>query len=385
MQHSWDLEIMNGAISVAIDMAIIWANTMLFGFLALKLGAEYFRYSVSTIQGNNYNVVFDFNEVVRVLLLVILLSVYKPLTVGVTATFREIQKQTNMSETFGDGYARGVGKFYQGVVESSDKEKFMRFQKMKERYSENGENHKAVLTDYIVAVEGQRMFGNAANQNLSIDNVPEGFGSNSTRDAIAASGAGGFVWTYDIIKQIIVWLAGIFAYVIKIVVTMGVKGAFMIGLVFGPLAIAMSIFFKQLLVKYLDRMLNLGFTIVTINILDSLFGMFSEKFSMADTSMYETIAFSLLIVAGYFSVFKITSWFIGATGMNSLINTAIGKAAAGAALVATGVSMAAGGAAGGGGVGGGASAGGGSAGGAKAAGASGSVVGGAVNSVKQED
>jgi hypothetical protein len=112
--------------------------------------------------------------------------------------------------------------------------------------------------------------------------------------------------------------------------------------VFGPIVLAFGIIFKDKPIQYLNQMLTLGLVFTTLNILDMLMASFMIS-SFASPSVGQAVAFDLAMIGCYLSAFKLTSMFVGATGLNSIMGRGMGVAAGGAAAVMGGVAMAAGG------------------------------------------
>lgn len=335
----WDVPTMNSAVKEGMNWTVLIGGFLASSFIAVKFGWEYFKYSLGAAQGNDVKVTWDWQEIVRVLFIMLLLGSYVPLATGVTDALRGINSITNTSSSM-HGELRDVADKY--FMESVGAEKMETVRKLNALKNEDNDPQKRKIIDNFVDREYGVMNGTVNGGDIGekpgIDGAVEDMtGENGSSGYISQLLASGFNSLTYLLSSIVKWIIGTF-----------IKMVFQIGLVFGPIVLAFGIFFRDKPMNYMNQMLTLGFVFTTLNILDMLFWNF-VKHTFNDPSVSASIAFNLAMIGAYLSAFKITNMFVGISGINSIMGRGLGVAATGAAAVLGGIGMAAGGGASGGG------------------------------------
>ena len=323
----WDTPSMDAAVSQALRWTTMIGLFLASMFWALKLGYEYFKYSLGALQGNNVNVMWDWQEMSRVFLIITMIGMYTPMATGFTSAISQINSITQTDSSINNKLKEAANKYY-----------------VKSKMASGSEKNKKLLHELEVAKSKGHDFKAKAIQNL-LDrrNDPKEYASNGTVDGGTATQEqqDNAQWGSILSLNISDWFAEAFCEFTRIVAagikwTVGIfiKLVFKIGLVFGPIVLAFGILFRDKPIQYINQMLTLGFVFTTFNLLDIMFMYFLSEYVVSDVSPTESIAVNLAMIGAYLSAFKITGWFIGQSGMNSLMNKAVGF---GGAMVATAV------------------------------------------------
>lgn len=313
----WDVPTMNSAVSQAMNWTVVIGAFLATSFISVKFAWEYFKYSLGSAQGNDVSVVWDWQEIVRVVFILILLGSYKPLSEGVIGGLRSINEITQKDTSMNDQLTAAANKHYIASMEGkkNDLEKILVQKYNAEGDQKKKEAIKKLIDNYVAGTADGTVDGGDANVvsqfNEGVENMT---GENGGGNFISMGISMAFNGLTYLLSSIIKWVVGTF-----------IKMIFQIGIVFGPIVLAFGIFFRDKPIQYMNQMLAIGFVFTTLNILDMLFMNFVMH-SFADPSGKEAIAFNLAMIGAYLSAFKITQMFIGVTGLNSLMGRGLGVA-----------------------------------------------------------
>lgn len=316
---SFDVDVMNPAIKQAINRLSIVSIALLTSFIGLKLGYEYFKKSVDTLGGDDMSKVWDWHEIVRVILLTILIGVYTPLAQGIVTAIRGVNEMTAMSPKAQEDYKRMSDYYY-----NSKKDYLLKSEEEKIKAASNDKytQMKSSFMTKMAVDEVNKTNGDWDGESGSGQSVEESNEEFWDEAGILSFLTRGF-------SEFTSWLAG----GIKGVVGVFSKIIFSFGLVIGPLAIAFSVLWKEKLLHYFTSMLTLGFVFTTMNVLQ----MVSERYMLEvakSGEFFNGLAVDLAVIACYLSAFKLTNLFVGKAGLGGVASRAI---AVGAGAVAAGV------------------------------------------------
>lgn len=333
MAEFWDLPTMNNVVSSALSWTTTVGAFLVLTFMVLKFALEYFKYSLSTINGNNPGTLWDWNEVFRVLILLLLLGAYVTLAEGFTGAIKSINEITQKSSEMNGKLGKLADDFYVKSMAAAHNEDYQKLMAYKAKLVEQGSagNEKTIeAIDMVASNMAYKEYGDATNSTGqghldAMYNEDGDFQNPDESWGLAAS-----------LRRLLLWIVMLISWVIKIAIGTGIKIIFSIGIVLGPIVIAFSLFSKDKLPHYLNMMLTLGFAFTTINILDMLVAYYLDyTVTTTDTWSYsQTFTFALVMIGCYFMVYKITSWFVGTVGMGGIM---AGGAMKLAALAAGGV------------------------------------------------
>lgn len=326
----WDMPTMNFAVTSALAWTTTIAAFLVATFIGLKLGIEYFKYKMSTINGNEVGVVWDWMEIMRVMLLLLLIGAYYPLADGITSGIKSINEITHKSSDMNQNLTKIANDHYVRSIALANSFLYQNMEGYRKTAEENGHKESVDVIKALQSHVAYSQFGKNA------DGTPTGDPAAVIDDNGMAvqKVEGGTMEDYNWVKKMCVGILSFFAFIIKVVMGMFLKIVFMVGVVFGPIVLALSIFFKDKLMSFFNSMLTIGFAFTTLNILDMIVLYFEAHYMSPTSSVYESAAFSLIMIGCYFNVFKITSWFIGSVGMNSIMSSGMGKIAAVGAVAA---------------------------------------------------
>lgn len=323
----WDTPSMDVAVSQALRWTTMIGIFLASMFWALKLGYEYFKYSLGALQGNNVSVMWDWQEMSRVFLIITMIGMYTPLATGFTSAISQINSITQTDSSINDKLQKAANNYY-----------------VKSKQATGNEKTKKLEHELQVAKsKGHEFKANAIQKLLDRRKDPKEYANNGTVDGGSSTKEQqeNAQWSSILSLDIGSWFTQAFCEFTRIVAagikwTVGIfiKLVFKIGLVFGPIVLAFGILFRDKPIQFLNQMLTLGFVFTTFNLLDIMFLYFMSEYAVSDYSATESIAVNLAMIGAYLSAFKITGWFIGQSGMNSIMNKAIGF---GGAMVATAV------------------------------------------------
>jgi len=338
-------------------------------FLAIKVRLEYFKYSMGALQGNDARTLLDWNEIVRIIFLMIIIMNFKTVGTGFLTAIRGINSYTQKG---GENYESVKKKWkdaYEAKVVAIVETKFSELDKAaKNIEGDSNLSSEAKKKKLDIIAYKKKKYLDQANKdgNTVSENSDKGV---DMEDIQKAREEASVFNISSAISGAFMGLTLTIAFISKLIIGGFAVTIFYLGLLYGPIALAFGILNKQLPINYVGMLLNWGLVFTTLNLLDLLLNAYlMVNFVNPDKS--ESLAFMLTMIAAYFSAFKITQWFMGFSGMNTIMNK--GVAVAGA-MVATAAAAVVGGAALAGG-----------AGGAGSTGATGSAgksarVGGAVN------
>jgi hypothetical protein len=319
-----------------VEQAMNWTSLigvfLVSTFMSMKLGWEYFKMST---QGSESN--WDWSEYGRVLVLLIMITFFKPLATSITGSLKGLNEITQ-SGSKNNQKLRDVANDYN--VKRINVEHDEKVKKLNARTNSENDPIKRMQIEMFATKESA---GKLARVEGMADLATEGKESQieeGLQNVNGENGGDSIFWLSitSLLNLITHFLAGI----VKWTIGTFVKVVFQVGIVFGPIVLAFGIIFKDKPIQYLNQMLTLGLVFTTLNILDMLMASFMIS-SFASPSVGQAVAFDLAMIGCYLSAFKLTSMFVGATGLNSIMGRGMGVAAGGAAAVMGGVAMAAGG------------------------------------------
>ncbi len=330
---TWDTPTFDSVVSQALGWTSIIGVFLSSSFLALKLGYEYFKYSLGAAQGNDVNVVWDWQEVVRVFVIITLIGCYTPLSKGVTSAISEINSITQPNSTMNDKLKASANLWYVKNHHAVEYELIQKLRANKKDAQLAGNTEKVQVLDAELKRLGGEVY---ANTNGDPD------GDVSTK----AEKEEGEFWSMlnpaKVFENALIGLTAILADAIKIIMGMFVKIIFKVGIILGPLVLAFSIFHKEKAIGFFNKMVSLGLVFTTLNILDLIFLHFYDAYVTTDVSVGESLAINLSMIGCYLSAFKLTSMFMGEAGLGSVMGRGMGAATAVAGAVAMGIGKAAG-------------------------------------------
>lgn len=320
---SWDMPTLN----VITEKGLQWTTTigvfLVTSFFGLKLGIEYFRYSLSTLQGNEVSVMWDWNEILRAIFIVILIGGYYPLAEGVSGAIRSINAITEKDSSINQELQANANMYFVHRKALTESPEYAKLHEAREFFKSKGESEVVEGLNKELNKMAVDLYSGEADGTITGSEVSEEQILQNTAD----------IGMFDFKKHFeaaLMGFANLVSDLIKLVMGWFLKFVFMIGIVFGPIALAFGIFFKDKPIQFFNLMLTLGFSFTTLNILDMLM-LYFQREHVIGSGVAETFAFALIQIGCYFSVFKMTSWFIGTVGMNSIMSAGMGKVAGAAA------------------------------------------------------
>lgn len=311
----WDVLSLDGVVNNTITWTGMIGAFLASSFMCLKLAYEYWRYSLGSLQGNSTNYIWDWNEVVRVLLLVAIIGMYKPIAVAITGGISYINSITERDSGVRDKLEFAANKWYYNSVNAENADRRKMLSALKNQYRKSGNQiMEKVVSNEIATVDNEafdHMNGTPEGSDVAHSEVRENM-IDAASDPYSAEGMSlgltlGFSGLALLISSCIKWAVGTFYGVL-----------FKVALCFGPIVLAFGIFFRDKPINYFNYVMNLGFTFTTINIIDMILMQFMHD-SFNNPSVKESIAFNMAIIGCYWSVGKITKWFIGETGINGIM------------------------------------------------------------------
>lgn len=331
MGVDWSTPTINSVVSQALNWTIVIAGFLVSTFMAVKFAWEYFKMST---QGADLN--WDWNELLRVMFLLLIIGSYAPLAIGVTEAFRSINHITQVNSDMNNELRNEANKYYIKRVKVEGNEKLQKINTLIE--NETDSKRRAVMIDFknkhlmktsenFAKADGTPLGAETSDIEVMKENAENLSGMNGLGDM----GSGMIVSMFNSLTHFL-------AVIVKWIIGTFVKVIFQIGIVLGPIVLAFGVFFREKPVQYMNQMLTLGLVFTTLNILDMLMLSFA-KHAMVNPSVGEAVAFDLAMIGAYLSAFKLTNLFVGATGINSLMGRGLGVAAGGAAAVIGGVAM----------------------------------------------
>lgn len=351
LNEFWTTPSMDQVVMAGLQWSTMIGFFLASSFLALKLGWEYFKYSLSSLQGNNVDVLWDWQEISRVFVLIILIGSYTPIASGVVKAIREINEITQPGSEMNEKLKKIANLHYVRSKHPKEYEYLMSLKRQKEAAQQSGDSQTAQ------ALKSQE---DRARTDLYADAKTNGTGDGGlhTKTEVEEGEDSNIFNPAAAIENAIIGLTSVLANISKWIIAIFTKMIFKIGIVLGPIVLAFGIFWKEKPVNFLNQMLVLGFVFTTLNILDMCFMYYMQEFVTDGTSFGETIAVNLGMIGCYLSAVKLTSMFVGSVGLNSIMN----KGMSGAGMMLGGVvggaamasKMASGGNKGGGGSSGGA-------------------------------
>jgi len=332
----WQVTSMDGIVQQALSWTTMIGAFLTSSFIALKFYYEYARYSVGAIQGNDVSIPWDWNEVVRVIFLCLVLSMYKPIASSFTESISYINSSTAPSTDINAKLRKAANKWYISSQQASVNEDVKMYKAQKKEYDASGNVLMSMVTDQLIQRSKiEPVFGTdgtpdgGSQQNAETN---ESMANGTYGDKVGASMFGGDFMANAIngitllVSSLIKWAIGTF---------MGV--VFKLAIVFGPIVLAFGVFFREKPINFLNKVLTIGLVFTTMNVLDMIFMQFMMD-SLTEPSVKEAIAFNIAMIGSYYSAFKMTTWFVGDSGMTSLMSRGVGAAVGG---IAAGVGAAA--------------------------------------------
>lgn len=336
----WDVPTMTSAVSQAMNWTVVVGAFLATTFISVKFAWEYFKYSLGAAQGNDVSVVWDWQEIVRVVFILVLLGSYKPLAEGITGAMRNINSITQVGSDANSEMVKAANKHYLASNKDLIQADYDKYKAAVDKVQDPVEKkklEKILATDFYKKWAGQMDGTPDGSEENVYDQFQDGIenmtGQNGMGSMISQAFTGAMTGLLSLLASIIKWVVGTF-----------IKMVFQIGIIFGPLVLAFGIFFKDKPIQYMNQMLTLGLVFTTLNILDTLTTHFMVH-AFAEPSAKEAVAFNLAMIGAYLSAFKITNLFVGQTGINSIMGRGLGVAGgAVAGALAVGGAVATGGA-----------------------------------------
>jgi hypothetical protein len=323
----WDTPSMDATLSQALRWTTMIGLFLASMFWALKLGYEYFKYSLGALQGNNVNVMWDWQEMSRVFLIITMIGMYTPLATGFTSAVSQINSITQTDSSVSQKLQKTANDYYVKSKKAGDSEKN---KKLKEQLQQaKNEGNEAKINAIEKIIERRSVSAKDPNDYATTGTVD---GANSTQGEQTMS-----LFTLDPAEWLLQAFNGLVLVIgtaIKWVVGLLLKIVFKVGIAFGPIVLAFGIIFRDKPIQFFNQILTIGFVFTTLNLLDIMYMYFIAEYTVSDMSVSESISVNLGMIGCYLSAFKITTWFVGQSGMNSIMNKAV---AAGGAIVATAV------------------------------------------------
>lgn len=298
------------------------ASGIMGGFVLLKLGWEYLKYSLNSVNDSNFvGKIFDLTEASRVLVLIFLLSLYIPLVQSFMGAFRTFNHATQINDM--------TASKAQEILNEYD------FYYLKAQTNTNLFGEEYMDLNYMVYSDdsyGELMeaFHTPPEKKSWWDRL-----SFSIDDFVASILN---VAAYGITKFIFFGFSAYCKVVLKLLV------------IIGPLAIVMSVLFKDKFMSWFSAFLNTGLVFVLLNILNYIvlnflmadWNMLADTAHQNDASLniWKSIAFNVAIIGSYFSVFRLTALWVGNTLAGAIISKGLSVAGVVAGLALMGASTA---------------------------------------------
>lgn len=302
------------------------ASGIMGGFVILKLGWEYLKYSLNSVNDSNFvGKIFDLTEASRVLVLIFLLSLYIPLVQSFMGAFRTFNHATQVNDMTANEAQEILNEYDFYYLTAQNKTNF---------YTDFfGEEY--LDLNYSVYSDGS--YGELME---AFHTPPE---KKSWWDRLSFS-IDDFVASilntaaYGITKFIFYGFSSYVKVILKLLV------------IIGPLAIVMSVLFKDKFMSWFTAFLNTGLVFVLLNILNYIVLNFlmSDWNTLADTAhgkdvaphIWKSIAFNVAIIGSYFSVFRLTALWVGNTLAGAIVSKGLSVAGVVAGLALMGASTA---------------------------------------------
>lgn len=328
----WSIANLDGIISQAMDKTTVIGLALVSNFVGLKFAYEYWRYSLGAAQGNNPTVPWDWQEIARVILIVLMITSYDGIANSFTKTINMVNSFTNKSSASSKTLEKEMNRYY---VESKNAQR-RDFNKMVDgmasSYAAKGQGDKVRAMNKVKEMmnagsAGQYADGTFNGGNIDYNDLYQNASVNANSQYNSLFTNPLAVFDVDILSNGLSGLTLFIVSLIKWAVGTFYAALFGILLVFGPLVLAFSIFFREKSMYYFNQLVNVGLTFTTINIIDMVFGEFILR-NFANPSIKESIAFNMAIIGLYWSAGKVTQMFIGQTGVNGIMQRGFGTAVA---------------------------------------------------------
>ena len=329
--NEWSLDVNDYGTQMGIGVGTMTALALLPTFLTLKFALEYFKYSLGAVNGNEPGVMWDWQEIARVLVISTLIISFLPLAVGITNAIDTINDATKGGDETKAQLKEMNVKFMEIRKNAFTKEEIKKLNAVQEL---NASETKYVVDkiesewDIKMNENGQAMSDEELlRYRATLKSIKEGDGM------MASANAGYDFWDF---RKILVEIALYVASWIKSAMSTFIIVAFKIALTFGPLVLVFGVFKPQLIGKYFTMILSLGLVFTTMNIFDQIIaGFMIDNVDTGDVS--DAVVMACVIIAGYFNSFKITNWFVGASDANGMVNRSFGVAVGATALAIGGM------------------------------------------------
>lgn len=326
-------DIFNTAVAKTTGYSLIVGGIIAVGLAAMKIGHIFFEDGVKYLV-DKQAAEEKYREIIRVISMLILLTAY-PLWMGaLTGSLTFFHKMTTVDITDLGKLEKVVDDMFTGAYFTEPlSDEFL-------QEAANGEDADPRTKE----MAERKAQNNDKNINSSItDENPDSANSPNFDPS----------WIWNVVSEIISAIVIAISMFARYLMIWFIKGSWMLVIIVGPLAIAWSIWYKDILAHYMKVYLNAGFAILTLNLIDILaINFLHEKTLNLNTSIFNDPAnasdfmFSFVIAAAYFSSFKITSWYIGKNaGAVAGKAVTVVAAAVGGALMTIAASKGAGGSA----------------------------------------
>lgn len=299
------------------------ASGIMGGFVLLKLGWEYLKYSLNSVNDSNFvGKIFDLTEASRVLVLIFLLSLYIPLVESFMGAFRTFNHATQINNMTAQEAQEILNEYDFYYLKAQDKTTLFGEEYMALSYNDVTDESSGEIAQAMNAPPEKRSWWNRLSYSV---------------DDFIATVLNAIV--YGITKFIFFGFSAYVKVVLKLLV------------ILGPLAIVMSVLFKDKFMSWFTAFLNTGLVFVMLNILNYIV----LNFLMADSKMlmdtihqgndyfpptWKSIAFNVAIIGSYFSVFRLTALWVGNTLAGAIISKGLSVAGVVAGLALMGAAAA---------------------------------------------
>jgi len=325
---------LSGTIDSLISDTTAVAGMLFLVFIALKLGYEYFKSSVPSLNDSSQaGRIIDFDEVIRLFVLMVLLALYQPLSVSVTGAIRQVNDSLDKKSEVGKVYSEVMNEYYYQMQVLPLKQDLQELKVLRKKREEQGLAPNVAYLDKKIKQADEEIKLKEKGENNSMT------GNNDEIDNQIEWGP--FTPIETTIKGIITYFIHIFTGAIDWGISAFVRIVYKILLIIGPLAIATSVFWKDKFMAWFEALLNTGLAFVVLQIFSILKSEYIDKIFSQQTDMLAVIGFNIAIIACYFTVFRFTAMWIGkplAGAMMSRVSGAIGSAAA-VGIVAAGAAF----------------------------------------------
>jgi len=331
----------SGTIDSLITTTTSIGGMLLLAFIALKFGYEYFKASIPSLNdASQAGRIIDFDEVIRLFVLMVLLALYPALTKSVTGAIRHINDITDKNSEVGKVYTKVMDQYYYKMEIAPLKQRKQEIEAVKQQDLLAGNSQAVSYANHSLNVLNTQIKHKLDQQNGTFS------GNNSTQLIPEDQEDDGWLSGINpvkILKQIGVFFINMFTTSIDWAMSAFIRIIYKILLVIGPLAIATSVFWKDKFMGWFEALLNTGLSFTVLNIFSIIKAEYYGKYiDLPSTNLLAISVFNLVIFICYFTVFRLTAMWIGKPLAGSMMGKAVGAVGAVAAvgIMAAGAALA---------------------------------------------